>query len=80
MKAKQVAAQAARNEANNTKKPSTTAQTGKRKALQAPSSSLKSKRPKGKAAAGVSSSSAAPTALPKFTTQGCNIVILPKYR
>jgi hypothetical protein len=33
MKAEQVAAQAARNKANNTKKPSTTVQEGKRKVL-----------------------------------------------
>jgi hypothetical protein len=78
MKAEQVAARAARNKANNTKKPSTTVQRGKHKALRAPSSSLKSKRPKGKAAAGASFSSAALAALPKVTTQGRNIVIPPK--
>jgi hypothetical protein len=80
MKAERVAACAARNKANNTKKLSTTAQKGKRKALRAPSSSLKSKRPKGEAAAGALSSNAAPAALPKVTTWGRNIVIPPKYR
>jgi hypothetical protein len=80
MKAEQVAARAARNEANNTKKLSTTAQKGKSKALRAPSSSLKSKRPKSKAAAGASSSNAAPAALPKATTRGRNIFTLLKYR
>jgi hypothetical protein len=80
MKAEQIAAWVAWNEVNNTKKPSTTAQKGKRKALQAPSSSLKSKQPKGEAAAGALSSRAAPAALPKVTTRGCNIVIPPKYR
>jgi hypothetical protein len=61
-------------------KPSTTAQKGKRKALQAPSSSLKSKQPEGEAAASALFSHAAPAALPKVTTQSCNIVIPPKYR
>jgi hypothetical protein len=80
MKAEQVAARAARNKANNTRKLSTTALKGKRKALRAPSSSLKSKRPKGDAAAGASSSIAAPAAPPKVTTRGRNIVFPSKYR
>jgi hypothetical protein len=79
-RAGKLAAHAARIKAQNTKKPSTNTQTGKRKASQGSPSNPKSKQAKSSAAAAAASSQAAPAPLPKGNTRGRKINLSAKYK
>jgi uncharacterized protein YndB with AHSA1/START domain len=79
-RAGKLAARAARIAAQNTKKPSTTAQSGKRKALRAPPSNNKRPRRSGGAAAVPVSPEAALATPPKLNSRGRAIQLPRKYR